>query len=163
MSKIVSLNDHRNGQGPKTDDQGRVLKQNATVQEAHDIAVYHAKGVTEYYMNQLPGFVNQSIMAALIHHGLIAAPIAVVPDDDAPQVNASDVLEGDSTAPVDPVESPETPGRDSGDSDGNAPVPRIGVIGPIVIPDGGFEGVRTDMPDPNADFQPPEYGPTDAV
>lgn len=109
--KIISLNDHRNGAGPKTDDQGRVLKHAATIQEAHDIAITHAKGVTEFYMNQLPGFVNQSIMAALIHHGLIAAPVALV--EDAPEVNPSDVLEADSTATVEAAESPETPGRDT--------------------------------------------------
>jgi hypothetical protein len=68
--RIHLLNDHRSPQA-KTDDQGRVLKHNASIQDAHQIAIEEGNKVHEFYLNQIPPFVARMIQDALVSYGLI--------------------------------------------------------------------------------------------
>lgn len=53
------------------DEQGRLMRTNATIREAHEIAIEEGNKVHSFYMDQIPPFVARMIQDALMSYGLI--------------------------------------------------------------------------------------------
>lgn len=77
--RILPLNGSRTR---LTDNFGRVLKHNATVEEVYQIVAEETAKVHEYYLNQIPPFVAKMTQDALVSYGLITLPVAspIAPD-----------------------------------------------------------------------------------
>lgn len=70
--RIHLLGDHRAvSKIAKTDDQGRVLKHNATIEDVHRIVIEECDKVHQFYLGQIPPHVARMIQDALLAYGLI--------------------------------------------------------------------------------------------
>lgn len=69
-NRILTLEQAASQRNAK-DEKGRLLRHNATVLDAHQIAVEEGTKIHEFYMNQIPPFVARMIQDALLGFGLI--------------------------------------------------------------------------------------------
>lgn len=74
-SRILGLRGELDPGRNAKDSEGRVLRHNATVMEAHQIAIEEGNKMHAFYMNQLPAFVAHMIQDALVGYGLIPEPL----------------------------------------------------------------------------------------
>lgn len=86
------------------DDQGRTLSRNATVYDAHAIAIEEGNKLHAFYLNQIPDFTARMIHDALIGFGLVPAP--KLPDSQTG--DASEHPEAPAVGSL-PLESSGTP------------------------------------------------------
>ena len=114
-SRLVGLDGGLLSPRNAKDSEGRLLRHNATVHEAHQIAVEEHTKVHEFYLRQIPEFVARMLMDGLAAHGLLGLQECpscgaisrvgpAIPDDDAA---AKPCRFCASTAPMLPLTPPE--------------------------------------------------------
>lgn len=107
-NRILSLDQVASQRNAK-DDHGRLLRGNATVREAHEIAIEEGNKVHEFYLKQIPPFTARMIQDALVSYGLIKlspdAQLAATPPDTPTSAPADPLAEQPPTEP--PTEPPQ--------------------------------------------------------
>jgi hypothetical protein len=115
-NRIISL-DQVGSQRNAKDDHGRVLRHNATIMDAHQIAIEEGNKVAAWHMQQIPNHVAKMIQDALLDLGLAKVVIGA---DNVPMLVAASDPRQEWVRPIAPAD-PEPPSGDTSTADTSEP------------------------------------------